>query len=332
MLAMLAPQTGCYYGHLARGQMGLLMSSRDVEDVIADPETEAGVRAKLELVGRVRDFAAQLGLEVDDQYTSYVHRPGDRIITSIVVTEPRSLEARPFRFPIIGSVPYKGFFDQARAEREAEALRAEGLDVCVSGIRAYSTLGWFDDPLTTPMLRSGEGALVETILHELVHATVFVKSQPAFNESVASFIGKRGSLVFYARDERALERRRSEIEDAAELARLLAGFRERVEALYASAEPDSSTVLDARAALERQMRASIRGLPWLVYDAEKLAERIRLGDACLALRGTYSDDGPKHSAVLEALGGDLRLFIEALRAAADSRDPRAEFFRIATAP
>ena len=140
---------------------------------------------------------------MNEQYTSYVEWPGDRVVTTVVATPPGSLEPRPFWFPIVGSVPYKGFFDPARAHEEAERLRAEGLDTCQVPVRAYSTLGWFEDPVTGPMLRGSEGALVETLLHELTHATVFVKSQADFNEGVASVRGRRGIRALLRGDGRS---------------------------------------------------------------------------------------------------------------------------------
>jgi predicted aminopeptidase len=329
-LMLMTPSFGCYYGHLAVGQAKLLMARSSVEDVLADPKTPASVRERLELVQRAREYARELGLDVEGQYTSYVDWPGDRIITSIVVTEPGSVEARPFRFPIIGSAPYKGYFDEERALKEAERLRGQGLDVCLHAIPAYSTLGWFDDPLTTPMLEGSSGRLVETVLHELVHATVFVKGQPDFNEGAASFLGQEASVRFYGDEAsgapslEAAERRRAEIRDGRQLANALLDFRERVQALY-DASPEAD-VAAQREALEQEGRARLAGLPLETRDAARLSERIRLNDACLALRGTYSRDLARHAAVLAELDGALEAFIERLRSVKDAKDPRAEFF------
>jgi predicted aminopeptidase len=331
-LALLALTTlpGCYYGHLAIGQAKLLMARRSVDDVLADPETPTSVREQLELVQLARAYANDLGLEVEGQYTSYVDWPDDRIITSLVVTEPGSVEPRPFRFPIVGSAPYKGYFDEERARREADRLREKGLDVCLHAIPAYSTLGWFDDPLTTPMLDGTPGRLVETVLHELVHATVFVKSQPDFNEGAASFVGQEASVRFYsdaaggeaAPD--AADRRRAEVRDGRRLAEALLEFREQVQALYD--DPPGAEVAERRTTLEREGRIRLSELPLETRDAGSISERIRLNDACLALRGTYSRDLPRHAAVLDRLDGELPQFIERLRGVADSKDPRTDFF------
>jgi predicted aminopeptidase len=321
--------TGCYYTHLAGGQAKLLWARRSIDDVLADPATEAELRRTLELVQQARRYAFELGLEVDGQYTTFVDWPGDRIITSLVATEPGHVDARPFRFPIVGSVPYKGFFDRERAEREADELRSDGLDVCLLAIPAYSTLGWFNDPLTRPMLTGGNGRLVETVLHELVHATVFVKSQPEFNEGLASFVGQEASVHFFARqpgDDSAAEARRADIRDRRVLSRTLLEFREQVEQLYAEPVETRSTRGARRSALEAKAREQLAALDFARMNGPRLAERARLNDACIALQGTYAGDDERHQAVLEQLDGDLAGFILRAREAAEADDPRSAFF------
>ncbi len=323
---LLMSQTGCYYGHLAVGQAKLLWARESVGDLLADPDLDARLRARLELVEQARTFAAQLGLELAGQYTSYVPWPHDRIVTSLIATEPGSIEPANFYFPIVGEVPYKGFFDRARAEREADTLRAEGKDVCVSRISAFSTLGWFDDPLTAPMLDTSDDRLVETVIHELVHATVFVRSQPDFNEGAANFIGEEAVAVFYAdRTGEDHSDPRARIEDDRLLASALMALRDRVDALYEEELPDPAR-RQQRIALEARGREALAALPLTTRSAERFAQRARINDACLAIQGTYVADTPKHSRVLETLGGDLTAFIERLREAAEQDDPRAFFF------
>jgi len=318
-------QTGCYYAHLAVGQAKLLWAREPVDRLLADPELDPALRARLELVQRAREFAGTLGLDVGEQYTSYVAWPHDRVVTNVIATQPGSIEAANFRFPIIGEVPYKGFFDRQRAEREAEAMRARGMDVCLSGIRAYSTLGWFDDPLTAPMLEMSEDRLVETVIHELVHATVFVHSQPEFNEGAAHFIGEEAVIRFYAGTPDA-DAPRARIEDERMMAAALMTFRERVAALYR--DPLDHDVRRARRAdLEAQGRELLAALPLRSRNASDFAKRARINDACLAIQGTYVVDTPKHRAVLDALGGDLAALVTRLREAARDADPRTTFFQ-----
>jgi predicted aminopeptidase len=293
--------------------------------VLSDPETPSELRDQLALIQQARRYATGLGLDVEGQYTSYVEWPSDRMVTSLVLSEPGSIEARPFRFPIVGEAPYKGFFDQERAEQEATKWQAKGLDTCLLAVPAYSTLGWFDDPVTDPMLLRGDGQLVETVVHELVHATVFVAGQPDFNEGVASFVGQEASIRFFSNDPEAEQQRRDEIADRQALSTELLALRSAVGELYSGPSTGDSQ-RSARAALEADARERLAALPLVTRDPLQTAKRIRLNDACLVLRGTYASDIPRHRAVLDQLGGDLPRFIDHLREAAQHDDPRASFF------
>jgi predicted aminopeptidase len=310
---------GCYLTHLASGQWRLLQARQSIDAVLANDETSESLREQLELVLRTRAFASDLGLEVGGQYTSYVPWRGDRIITSVVAAEPGKLEPATFWFPIVGRVPYRGFFDRELAESEAQGLRADGYDVCIGPIPAYSTLGWFDDPVTEPMLAAGEGRLVETLLHELVHATAFVASQPEFNEGVATFVGEEASVSFFAETvsaERAT-RRRSAVNERRAISREVLALRDAVAALYEESPSDARRGT-RRAELEEQTRARLAALPMQVYDAPAVGENARLNDACLALAATYTADLPAFAEALER-GAGLPAFIRSLRIA-----PRAE--------
>ena len=331
VLLTIVPLSGCYYGHLASGQLKLLWRRQPISEATEDTSHSEQTRERLRLVGAVREFADELGLEVGHQYTSYVDWPGDRIVTTLVRTRPDSLEPVPFWFPFVGRLPYKGYFDRQRAEAEAERLRhEEDFDVCVSAIPAYSTLGWLDDPVTSPMLAGGPDRLVETLLHELVHATAFLKGEADFNESVASFIGQQATIRFFETHASTPDlplvdprRVRDAIADRQAIAAVVMRFRERlVEIGNASADGAQ------RALAEDRVRAELAALPLRVLDAQRIAERVRLSNACLALRGTYVRDLPRHARVLAALGGDLGRMIARLRSWAETGSPVEEFYRV----
>jgi predicted aminopeptidase len=314
--------SGCYYAHLARGQARILLARQSIADLLAADGTAPELAERLRLAGSVRGYAEKLGLDVGQQYTSYVDWPGDRVVTTIVATRPGEIEARGFWFPLIGRVPYKGFFDEARAEREAQQLADDGLDTCLVPVVAYSTLGWMADPLTAPLARSPR--LAETLIHELVHATVFVASQPDFNEGLATFVGQEGVIRFIAErdgDDAALRERLRVAEDR-RIAAALESFRAEVGELYAKSPPGADRDA-ARQALEADAREAIRALPLATRDPDAVSRVVRLNDACQALVGTYQGDLPQYEAVLEALGGDLGSFITRARKAADAPDPRA---------
>jgi predicted aminopeptidase len=292
--------------------------------VLGDPATPREVRDALALVDEVRAFADALGFAVARQYRSYAAWPGDRVVTALVATEPASVEPRGFWFPIVGTVPYKGFFDLARAEREAAALRERGLDTCLVPVPAYSTLGWFADPVTQPMLRGGVGRFVETLLHELTHATVFEASDADFNEGVATFVGQEAAVRFFGArgDAEAAARERQRVRDDRAVAAVVGALRERIAALY-EAEGDAPAVARARAALEHETRARLAALPLASRDAAALAGAISLRDACLALAGTYERDLPLWARRLAQLDDDLPAFLAAAVDAARAGDPRA---------
>ena len=318
---MLLP--GCYYAHLAEGQLRILRAREPIEQVVADTETPATLRESLVLVEDLRRYAARMGLRVGGQYRAYAAWPGDRVVTALVATRAGEIEPAGFWFPLVGTQPYKGFFDLARAEREATALRARGLDTCLVPVPAYSTLGWFDDPVLEPMLTSGTGPFVEMLLHELVHATVFVASDADFNESVATFVGQEASLRFFAErgDAASAARARERATDERAVAGVLASLRAQIAALYAT--PDTGGRSETRAQFEREARDALRALPLTSRSTAEFAERIQLQDACLALAGTYERDLPVWAQRLDALGGDLPAFVRSARAAAATADPRA---------
>ena len=334
--------SGCYYGHLASGQLRILWNRQPLEEARLDPTNPEEVRVLLGLVESVRNFARGLGLRVDGQYTSYVDWPGDRIVTTLVRTRIGELEVVPWRFPILGKLPYKGYFDPSRAESEAERIRAKGeYELCVSGVTAYSTLGWFDDPVTRPMLSRGAASLVETLFHELVHATAFLPGDADFNEGVAQFIGQQAAIQFFASFEAPPSKAarapadspagpwpsatnvRAAIEDRALIAVTTLAFRDRL--THLDGLPDRA---EQRIAAEIQARAELAALPLNVYDASRVAETAQLSDSCLALRGTYVRDLPRHAAVLAALEADLPAMIARLTTWADESRPSADFFEV----
>jgi predicted aminopeptidase len=331
MLFFVLNLSGCYYGHLASGQMKLAWRRQPIAEALADPTHSERVRGLLRVVKPVRRFALKLGLNVDDQYTSFVDWPGDRVVTTIVRTRPGSLEAVPHWFPIVGELPYKGYFDRDWAEAEATRLRdEEGFDVCVSAISAYSTLGWFADPVTTPMLERGVVSLVETMLHELVHATAFLPGEADFNESVAQFIGQQAAVLFFEqtfeRPPIALpdaQRVRDGIADRQAISRIVLDFRNQVIEIQGAANRG-----ELRGAMEATARKKLAALPLRAFDAETVAADARLSDACLALRGTYVEDLPRHAQVLAALDGDLEAMIERLSEWAEFERSGETFFDV----
>lgn len=304
----------------------MLQARTPITRVLSDAATPADERERLALVLEAREYARGLGLDVGEQYTSYAPWPGDRLVTAVVATPPGRLEPEPFWFPLVGEVPYKGFFDPAGAEAEADRLRARGLDVCLSAVPAYSTLGWLADPVTGPLLRAPRVDLVATVIHELVHATVYVPGDAALNEGLATFVGEEGAIGFFeARDgpkSASAREARARVADLRAVAAVLSSLRDAVATLYA-AEPAGPERAQRRADLQQAARDQLAALPLHTLDAPDLARRLRTNDACLALESTYSADLPRYERRLADLGGDLRALVAAARAASRTPDPRA---------
>jgi predicted aminopeptidase len=197
--------TGCEFSYLLNSgyhQAQILRKRVSIEQALKDPKLNEDDKKKLSIALEVRNFAEnELGLKTTKNYTTYVHL--DRPYVSYVVSAaPKfKLEAYMWSYPIVGDVPYKGFFSLEEAQAEAKKYKDSNLDVYVRGVSAYSTLGWFRDPILSSMLRYEEFDLVNIIIHETTHATLFIKSNADFNERMATFAGNKGTELFYIKKE-----------------------------------------------------------------------------------------------------------------------------------
>jgi predicted aminopeptidase len=187
-----------YLAQAARGELRILQAARPIDEVLADAATPERVRALLARVPAIKAYARAQGLRATRSFDRYADLGRPAATWLAQACAPLAFEVKRWSFPVVGSVPYLGFFDEAAARQLAASLAArEGLDVEVRPARAFSTLGWFRDPVLSTMLPEGAvalGELANTILHESVHATVYLKGQSAFDESLASFVADRLTL------------------------------------------------------------------------------------------------------------------------------------------
>lgn len=243
-LAALLTLMGCggcsplYVLRSAYEETRILLARQSIEDLIENPELDPETRRKLELVLQVRRFAeAELGLHVGEAYASFSIVPPGALLHVVSAAEQTQLVPYTWWFPIVGSVDYKGYFELAEAEEEAQRLRSERYDTWVRPSAAFSTLGWFDDPVLSTWMRAGDVRIAELLIHELLHRTYYVSGHTDFNESLATFVGHRGAIAFFvARDGAEADTTQRAIADwqaALAESRLWGGAVARLEALYA---------------------------------------------------------------------------------------------------
>mgnify|MGYP003583336066 CR=1 FL=1 len=188
-----------YYGQLASGQLQLLGAREPVPEVIANPATDPALRQHLQRSQQARVFASEhLKLPDNRSYRVYADIGRPYVVWNVFATPEFSLDPRTHCFPIAGCVAYRGYYSQSGARGAAALLKLEGQDVYVGGVEAYSTLGWFDDPILNSMLGWGDERLATVIFHELAHQRFYVKDDTAFNESSATFVGQEGTRQWRA--------------------------------------------------------------------------------------------------------------------------------------
>jgi len=187
----------CYVLQAAYEQSKILLNREDIQSVISSPHTSREEQQKLKLVLEVREFAKQQGFNIGNAFTSYYRLKRAAAVWVVSGSRPDAFSLYMWWFPLVGSLPYKGFFTAAAAEREAQALNQQGFETWLRPADAFSTLGWFDDPVFSSTLRHDAVTVVDTILHEATHATVWIAEQTQFNESLANFVGAAATVHFY---------------------------------------------------------------------------------------------------------------------------------------
>lgn len=179
------------------GQFNIIWNARPVAELLADPKFPDSLKTKLKLVAEIRQFAFDsLGINYSDNYTTIYDQKNKPVLWVVTASEPYALKSKEWTFPFLGTVAYKGFFEQNKALAEAKILKEQGLETSIDEVAGWSTLGWFQDPILSNMLKRYPGSLANLIIHELTHGTLFIKNNVDFNENLASFVGDKGAEMF----------------------------------------------------------------------------------------------------------------------------------------
>lgn len=300
--------TGCaapYYWQAIGGQIELLRKRQPIEEVIADESTDPQVRATLARIETMRRFAVdELLLPSNDSYTSYVALDRPYVVWNVVATQEFSIDPERWCFPFAGCVAYRGYFDREAAERFAAKLAADGLDVHSGGSSAYSTLGYFDDPVLSTMVAGGEQYVASLLFHELAHQRLYVKSDSEFSEAFAMVVEEVGTERWLAKYGAPgdLERYRTRRKRRAQFGELITAQQARLRALYASgASPEQLRAGKAQAF--ETLRQEYEGLKavWGSGDYDAWFAQP-LNNATLASVATYTRWLPALRARLEKVG------------------------------
>ncbi len=327
--------SGCEAGYLTRAayeQARLLWNRRPIAQELARPDLDPDLRAKLETVIKVRRFAQdQLGLNVGASYRTVTQVDEGAIIWVVMAAPKDSLTPYTWWFPIVGAVPYRGYFDVAQANAEAAEFQTAGYDTLVRSAVAFSSLGFFNDPLLSNLLKLDRVELAGVIFHELFHRTFYLKSDAMFDESAATWIGDRAAAEFFAsaegRDSADAISARAVVQSDLRFGDFLQREEARLLTLYGSDLP-AAEIVRRREPLMKQIQADYAKLKPSLSTLERFdLDQEPINNAVLINYRIYFHDLDNFTALDRQHPGDLRATIGAIIALAGAH-PEDPFFAI----
>lgn len=324
--------TGCLATYLVRsgyGQMKILSEREPIEKALEKKGLPDDQRRKLELALRVRDFAEKkLHLKPTNNYKTFVDIKRPYVTYIVTVAEKWLLEPRLYWYPIVGRLPYKGFFTKEEAEEEAKKFDPDRYDVMVRGVSAYSTLGWFDDPLLSTMLNGSDHHMVNLIIHESTHATLYFSGQADFNERLATYMGQLGTRIFYRELEGADSQTISNIEKENEDEKLFSQFiSDEVKSLKSWYVERRKLNTPAQEEERKKRLAEIQSRfardiqPKLQTKSYTWFTDLSLNNASLLHFNTYVTDLSDFDQLYRSLGQDFSQFLKFCKNLEKSSDP-----------
>lgn len=331
--------TGRYLLRAGYEEARILLRRRSMADLAADPTTPPALRDKFNLVKAARDFAHDsLGLVTGKSFTTYSAIDRDTLVLVLSGAYRDRLKSYTWWFPVVGRVPYKGYFDFDEARRQERALSARGFDARLGAASAFSTLGWFNDPLLPSTVRGDSLTLANTVIHELTHNTFYAPGGAVFNESFANFVGSRGAERFYR--SRGQTAQADEVvarwQDEKVLGHFWSTLYARVDSTFKAHPGDEPAHVAERIAARDSLYAEAKQQlindvgPQLRTVSLRAIERVRLDNSVLMSRRVYLTDLDAFDAVLSCSKGDLRRTIVAIVDAAKAHkdDPFAAIRRL----
>lgn len=306
-------QTLSFYGQAIGGQAEILRKSKPIPPMLADPATDPALRRQLASVQAIRAFAGDhLTLPGDESYGRYADLGREHVTWVLYAAPEFSLEPKKWWYPTLGRLDYRGFFREKDTEELAAKLRAEGLDVQTGGVDAYSTLGWFHDPVLNTFVHAADIDLAELIFHELTHRRLFRNGDTMFNESLANAVAEEGVRRWLKHEGRQADLKKYEarLVRRAEFYDRIDFTREELEKLYASGVAPEE-MRKKKAALFGDLRDRFRELrrKWGGRGLEGWLTRD-INNADLVSLATYQEQVPAFHRLLEECGGDLELFFK----------------------
>jgi len=308
--------TGCstvgYYSQAVGGHLKLMSARQSIAEILADDATDPELRKKLQTLVEARVFATeQLYLPDNDSYSTYVETGKSAVTWNVVATDEFSMQAKTWCFPVAGCVSYRGYFDRDDAQAYADGLTEQSLDVSIGGASAYSTLGWFEDPVLDTMLRGGDVRYVGTLFHELAHQVLYVKDDSDFNEAYASFVEQLGTRLWLdQRDEQSrIEGYDASLQRAEGFIGLLGQTRESLVDLYRQ-DMDAEDKRQRKQAVFDEMRSNYEVLKeqWQGFAGYDNWFKRDLNNARLVAVATYRRWVPAFYAMYKEVGEDLPAF------------------------
>lgn len=314
--------SGCstlgYYSQSISGHLALMSRARPFDEVLADPTVSAEVKERLRKARVMREFAStDLALPDNDSYKEYADLQRAYVVWNVFAAPELSLQPRSWCFLIVGCVSYRGYYNEREAKSFAAELRANGDDVYVGGVPAYSTLGWFDDPLLNTVMHYDDADLAGLIFHELAHQVLYIKNDSKFNESFATTVeieGVRRWLRTTGVDGAAYKLRKARRQQIIDL---ILKQRARLQTVYASDHPKDWKLRrkqELLTELREQFSTMSRG--WEGVAGFRRWFDGPLNNAKLLSIATYYDFVPAFQALLDSRGGDLEAFYRDVRALA----------------